>query len=169
MSDTDAVAAQLFELHYDGLQRYLVRFTGDGDAAADIAQETFVRLLEHAPAADRAVPWLFRVATNLARDHARRKTRRQILGQSDRVLRSYSDPPAAPGQSAERADARRTLDAICTVLNEKERTALLMREEGYTYAEIASVIDSPTGNIGTLMARALRKAAARMQQLEARP
>ena len=166
MSAIELSAAALFEQHYDRLQRYLVRFTRDTDAAADIAQEAFVRLLEHAPPAEHAVPWLFRVATNLARDDARKTTRRQLLGQSDRVLRSYSDPPPEPEQAVQRASARRTLDAAFAVLNEKERTALLMREEGYTYAEIAEAVDSSVGTVGTMMVRALRKAAARMQQME---
>lgn len=169
MSVTEAVAAELFGLHYDRLQRYLVRFTRDADAAADIAQEAFVRLLEHAPPAQHAVPWLFRVATNLARDDARKTARRQLLGQSDRVLGSYSDPPPAPERSTERDGARRMLAAAFSVLNEKERTALLMREEGYSYAEIAAAVDSSVGTVGTMMVRALRKATARLQQLETRP
>ena len=169
MSAAERAAAQLFEEHYDRLQRYLVRFTRDGDAAADLAQEAFVRLLEHDPESPHAVPWLFRVATNLARDDARKRIRRKELGEPERVLRAYADPPAAPEQSVDREGARRMLDAAFTALNERERMALLMREEGYSYREIADAVDTTVGSLGTMIARALRKAATRLREMEMQP
>ena len=169
MSAAEAAVAQLFEEHYERLQRYLIRFTRDGDAAADIAQEAFVRLLEHAPESQHAVPWLFRVATNLARDDARKRIRRHELGVPERIMRSYSDPPPAPEQTIEREGARRLLGEAFNALNERERMALLMREEGYSYKEIADAVDTSVGSLGTMIARALRKAASRLREMEMQP
>jgi RNA polymerase sigma factor (sigma-70 family) len=165
--ETNAAAAALFEQHHEPLRRYLARFTGDGDLAADIAQEAFVRFLEHAPDTASAAPWLFRVATNLARDHARSRTRRRLLVMQGRAMLAHSDPPPAPDRGVSRTHARQRVGDAFAALSEKERMALLMREEGYAHREIAEALGTTTGSVGTLMARALRKAAARLRQAQA--
>jgi RNA polymerase sigma-70 factor, ECF subfamily len=165
-TEANASAAALFEQHHEQLCRYLARFTGDADLAADIAQEAFVRFIEHAPDTQSAAPWLFRVATNLARDHARTGTRRRLLVMRGRAMLAHSDPPPAPDSGADRARARRMVNEAFDALSEKERMALLMREEGYAHREIAAALGTTTGSVGTLMARALRKAAARLREAQ---
>ncbi len=57
------------------------RMTGSGADADEIVQETFVRALEKRPDASRSLtPWLFRVATNLARDRLRVRKSRAYIG-----------------------------------------------------------------------------------------
>lgn len=166
MSGIDSVqapaATELFERHHAQLCRYLARLTGDADLAADIAQEAFVRFLEHEPDEASAAPWLFRVATNLARDAARTQSRRRTLVMKGRAMLAHADPPPAPDSGVHRSFARQRVTQAFEALSEKERTALLMREEGYAHREIAEALGTTTGTIGTLMARALRKAAARL-------
>jgi RNA polymerase sigma factor (sigma-70 family) len=163
--ETGAVEALWARCH-EPLLRYLARYTGDADAAADIAQEAFVRLLEHAPEEDVARPWLFRVATNLAHDAARTAGRRRALVMSGRAMLSHSDPPAAPDRAIERARARAALATVLGELSPKERMALLMREEGFAHHEIAAAVGTTTGSVGTLLARALRKAAHRLRSTQ---
>jgi RNA polymerase sigma-70 factor, ECF subfamily len=155
----ERTATAAFEAHHEALFRYLCRFTGDGELAADIAQETFIRFLERPPTHELTGPWLFRVATNLARDAARRSQRHRVLAFAGRALRLHSDPPAAPDRAAERADADAMVRHAMQALSEKERMALLMREEGFTHREIADALGTTTGSVGTLIARALRKMA----------
>jgi len=168
VSATEAYASAeaLFQQHHPALQRYLARYTGDGDLAADLAQEAFVRFLEHAPPAENAAPWLFRVATNLARDVARSSSRRRELAMGGRAMMSQSDPPPSPDSSVTRAEARRIVGEAFAALSDKEIMALLMREEGYAHREIAEAVGTTTGSVGTLMARALRKAAARLREVQ---
>jgi RNA polymerase sigma-70 factor, ECF subfamily len=73
--DFDSVFATL----YPSLYRYLHRLTGDEDAAEDIAQEAFVRLLRQSLPEAEIRPWLFTVAMNLVRDRARKRERRKRL------------------------------------------------------------------------------------------
>jgi RNA polymerase sigma factor (sigma-70 family) len=162
VSAAEASAAALYERHHVQLRRYLARFTGDPDLAADIAQDAFMRLLEQPPDHAMAGPWLFRVATNLALDAARTRSRRRALVLEGRALRAHSDPPAPPDRRAERAHARRVVSEALAALSEKERMALLLREEGFAHREIAEALGTTTGSVGTLLARALRKAAARL-------
>jgi RNA polymerase sigma-70 factor, ECF subfamily len=163
-TELKASAEALFEEHHAALNRYLARFTGDVDLAADIAQETFVRFLEHGPEQPAgAGPWLFRVATNLAKDASRSRTRRRMLVMQGRAMLSHSDPTPAPDRAVSRTVARKMVHEAFEALSEKERMALLMREEGYAHREIAEALGTTTGSVGTLMARALRKAAARLR------
>jgi RNA polymerase sigma factor (sigma-70 family) len=159
-------AADVFAQHHTRLVRYLARFTGDTDQAADIAQEAFVRFLEHTPDPSFAAPWLFRVATNLALDAARMQTRRRRLMLRVPVALTHADPPPPPDRLVDRSSARAMVDIALARLAPHERIALLMREEGFTHREIADAVGTTTGSVGTLIARALRKAAARLRQAQ---
>lgn len=159
MSVTETAATELFAQHHAPLLRYLARYTGDPDVAADIAQESFVRLLEHAPPDDFVKPWLYRVATNLARDASRTASRRRRLVQQGRALLTHSDPPPSPDSGVNRDTARSVLRVALDALSPKERIAVLMREEGFAHREIAEAIGTTTGSVGTLLARSLRKTA----------
>ena len=152
----------LFARHHASLERYLVRLTGDRDLASDLAQEAFVRLLEQDATPEQARPWLFRVATNLARDVGRKARRHRDLGTADRLRRAHSDPPPAPDRAVEQSEAGRRVRAALRALSVKEREALLMREEGFKHREIAEALGTTTGSVGTLLRRAIEKAAARL-------
>lgn len=149
----DAVFAE----HRDAVCRYLTRYTGDPDLAEDLVQETFWRLARRPFGAPHHVKgWLFRVATNLAKDARKTTQRRGELAQLAR-LESDTAAPADPAQLLERAELRRRLRAALDGLSDKERTALLLREEGFAHREIAAAVGTTTGSVGTLVARALVK------------
>jgi len=144
---------RLFHRLYPPLFRYLQRLTGDADAADDAAQEAFVRLTKQSLPESEVRPWLFTVATNLVRDRARKADRHRRLQTHVPQARA----PEAPDVSAERKEriamVRDALDRIA----ERDRTMLLMREEGFKYEEIARAVDVAPGSVGTLLARAARR------------
>jgi RNA polymerase sigma-70 factor (ECF subfamily) len=166
VSDGEPGAEDLFERHHESLRRYLVRLTGDPDLAADLAQEAFVRLLDRRRPPASARPWLYRVATNLVRDAGRRTRRHRVLGMEGRAGLAHGDPPPATDRAADRAEARRLVRSALEALSPKERRAVLMREEGLAHREIAVALGTTTGSVGTLLRRALAKAADRLQTAE---
>ena len=153
----------LYEAHRPALVRYLARFAGDPELAADAAQEAFVRLAERPPARDENLrAWLFTVATRIAVEQARTRRRREGLlaaGPDDPAL---GDAPDPPDEAFDRAQLRRRVRAALDTLDEKERTVLLMREEGFAHKEIAAAVGTTTGSVGTMLARALKKLADRL-------
>ncbi len=151
---------ELFGEHHASLERYLARLTGDPELAADAAQEAFVRLLARDGIPPAPGPWLFRVATNHVRDNARKRRRRGQLAFDGRAAGAHGDGAEAPDRGLARARAARRLRAALDALSPKERQALLMREEGFLHREIAEALDTTTGSVGTLLRRALEKAAA---------
>ena len=155
-------ATRLFEEHHPALFRYLVRLTGDADLAHDAAQEAFVRLISKPPRDEQPRAWLFTVATNVVRAAANSRKRRLRLLEGSAARAPTGDAPLAPDDfTAARELGGRVRDALAG-LNEKERTILLMREEGFTHREIADAIGTTTGSIGTMIARALDKLAAEL-------
>ena len=144
----------LFQQLYPSLFRYLHRLTGDSDVADDIAQEAFVRLLKQSLPEAEVRPWLFTVAMNLVRDHARKIERRQRLLTTAPVMVSSF---ASPDEGVERGEQVQAVRLVLDQLSERDQQLLLMREEGFKYEEIAQVIGVAPASVGTLIARALRR------------
>ena len=153
---------RIFEEHHEVLYRYLVRLTGDSDAAADAAQEAFIRLFERAPDGRQVRGWLFRVATNLVRDSARVRKRRMelLLTFPDRA--PMGDAPTSPDLALELDQRRSTVRGALDALSLRDRTLLLMREEGFSHQEIAAAVGTTTKSVGSMIARALHKLSAQL-------
>ena len=156
---------RLFHAYHAQLVRYLTRRLGDRDWAEEVAQETFLRALrqeriEH----ERA--WLFTGANNLVRDAARKDQRRrrhlQLLAEQERETVA-EQPVTALERAQEAAMARRAVDALA----ERDRLALLMREEGLDYHEIAEALGLSVGSVGTTLSRARRRLVEAYEALQA--
>jgi RNA polymerase sigma factor (sigma-70 family) len=150
-------AEKLFTAHAPALYRYLLRLTGDSDLAADCVQDTFVRLLDRGHGRDVERAWLFTVATNLAIQARRTSSRRARLldGAGDRG--PIGDNRPSPLEHIEALERHQQAVRALASLSDKERTAVLMREEGFSHKEIADAVGTTTGSVGTLLARALLK------------
>jgi RNA polymerase sigma-70 factor (ECF subfamily) len=146
---------RLFRTYNTALVRYLTRRLGDRDWAEEVAQETFVRALRQETITNERA-WLFAVATNLVRDEARKDARRRrhlaLLAEQERE--SVQEPEQTTLEKAqEAAFARKAVDALA----ERDRLALLMKEEGLDYAEIAEALNLSPGSVGTTLSRARRR------------
>jgi RNA polymerase sigma factor (sigma-70 family) len=139
---------------YEPLVRYLQRFTGEAAVAEDLAQEAFLRLLRQDLPDHEVKAWIYTVATNLAVDHKRKWDRRRTLLVIHRPApQRRPDPEEAAGRSQEIARVRAALDE----LRPRDRQMLLMREEGFRYAEIAEAVGVLPRSVGTLVSRALKR------------
>jgi len=149
---------RLFKTYHATLVRYLTRRLGDRDWADEVAQETFVRALRQETIVNERA-WLFAVATNLVRDEARKDARQrkhlELLRQEAEAEGEAEPEPSTLEQAQEAAFARKALDALA----ERDRLALLMREEGLDYKEIAEALELSFGSVGTTLARARRRLA----------
>jgi RNA polymerase sigma-70 factor (ECF subfamily) len=161
MDDAD----RLFRAYHDPLVRYLTRRLGDRDWAEEVAQETFVRALRQ-PTLTNERAWLFAVATNLVRDEARRDMRRRrrlTLLAAEAREQEQAEPESPLERAQEAALARRAVDALA----ERDRLALLMREEGLNYEEIAEALGLSLGSIGTTLARARKRLVSAYEAMQA--
>lgn len=161
MNDLD----RLFREYHQPLVRYLTRRLGDRDWAEEVAQETFLRAArQDTIVSERA--WLFAVATNLVRDEARKDARRrrhlELLREQAKIDEIVEPEPLTIERAEEAALARRALD----MLSERDREALLMREEGLDYNEIASALELAVTSVGTTLARARRRLVEAFESLQ---
>jgi RNA polymerase sigma-70 factor (ECF subfamily) len=150
---------------YQELVRYLHRRVWDVDRAQDLAQETFVRAIEHEPDNPRA--WLFRVATNLAKDESRSVLRKRkhltlLKGEAEAAERA---PPEIVEQ-VERQERAALVRAALESLAERDREVLQLWDAGLNYGEIAAQTGLAAGSIGTTLARARQRLADAYHALE---
>ena len=156
---------RLFRLYHAPLVRYLTRRLGDRDWAEEIAQETFLRALrQETISSERS--WLFAVATNLVRDDARKQSRQRKhleLLRAETEAQSIVEPePTSMERDEARALARQAIESLA----ERDRLALLMREEGLDYDEIAEALNITRSSVGTTLSRARRRLAENFEALQ---
>jgi RNA polymerase sigma factor (sigma-70 family) len=145
--------AEIYRSTYRALVRFLYRKVWDADRAEDLAQEAFARAVVHKPENPRG--WLFVVAANMARDHARRaaRERRHLT-----LLERDPPPPAPPSDEVVDAelDRSRVREAL-ERLTPRDREVLLLWDAGLSYEDIAAQTGLARGAIGTTLARARRR------------
>jgi RNA polymerase sigma-70 factor (ECF subfamily) len=140
--------AALFHGAYRRLARLLYRVTGDYARAEEVASEAFWRLHLKPPPRDTNLEgWLYRTGLRLALDHLKKEHRRaryESLAAAFRV----AEQPAVP--SGERDRVRSVLAA----LKPEQARLILLRAEGFLYAEVAAALNLNPASVGTLLARA---------------
>lgn len=149
-----------FRDNYRDLLRFLTRRTGDAERAADLAQDTYLKLAALSPASGEIRnprAYVYRVAGNLAIDTLRRDGRIAadftFLEAGDVV----ADPAPSPEARVIAQQRLRLLEAALDELPTKPRLALLLnRVEGRTFAEIASRLAVSESMVAKYIAHALR-------------
>jgi RNA polymerase sigma-70 factor (ECF subfamily) len=144
------------------LWAYLSRLTGDRQRADDLVQEAYYRFYRagarHESEAHRRHS-LFQIATNLARDEARRGRRRDEVPLDEEG--NEGPPPASPSPLPERQAALRTdLSRALLRLEPTQREILwLAYAQGASHEEIATLVGVRAVSVRTMLLRARRKLA----------
>ena len=153
--DREAFGA-LVEQYRDNVYRLAYRMCGNAYDADEAAQEAFV-------AAWRALPnfrgdakfstWLYRLTTNAAIDVMRREKRHQTVGDGEMV--DLADDADSPQETVERTEQQEAMQKALATLSEEYREVLLLRYmEELDYAEIAEVLQLPSGTVKSRINRA---------------
>ena len=129
----------LYAEEYPALARYAYRLTGDRDAAAEIAQEAFTRLLGRWVGVREPHAYLFRVATNLARDRWARR---------GREVAAADGPP--PGVSTAGPDVS-VADAVARLPARHRDVVLLHYFADLPVPQVAAVLRRPPGTVKRLL------------------
>jgi RNA polymerase sigma-70 factor, ECF subfamily len=147
--------AAFYERSARPLWAYLARVSGNATLADDLLQESFVRFLcaDHPQDGEvHARRYLFRIGTNLLRDHWRRPRAASIEEIPEELFRT-SDHSAA-------CDSKATLGPALKSMRPRERQLLwLAYAEGYSHREIAEITGLAAASIRLLLFRARRKMA----------
>jgi len=107
----------------------IYRIVGNIDDAQDLTQETFIKALQRQTQLKdlgRAEHWLSRIAANTAIDFLRKNRRYSVIDDAELAqLRGNMD---SPEEILLRDEHRSQLDGGLSMLTERERTALLLRD-----------------------------------------
>jgi len=152
----EAAFGQVLERHYDRLYRIAYRFFGSAVEAEDVAQDICMALaarIRTFRGDSRFSTWLYAVALNACRDHARRQTSRMKLQGS---FAAFAEQRSADwADSDERARwLYRAVDKLDPALKE---TALLVLAEDMSHAEAGEVLGVKENTISWRMHEAKKR------------
>src|ERR1700747_106039 len=156
------LVADLVERSQRRLGRYLLYLTGRRDCSEDLAQETWIRVLQRGSqynGRQRFDPWLFAIARNLAIDFLRKKQKAvptvSLPRDRDAMPLLPSSSPS-PFEAAARSEDAIRLASQLQILSPLYREALLLRfQEDLSLPEIAQVLDAPITTVTSRIYRGL--------------
>jgi RNA polymerase sigma-70 factor, ECF subfamily len=144
----------------DNLRRVFLliyRIVGNVADAQDLTQEAFIKALQRQDQlkdVDKAAHWLSRIASNTAIDFLRRNGKVNFC-EIDSLIEPLSEPSESPEQAVLRSENRAYLEQGLTVLTERERTALLLRDvEGLAAEEVAEQMNCSKATVRSHIANA---------------
>lgn len=149
----------LFNRYRGALLRHIGRLTASREDAADLMQETYLRVMDRIHVSEfdaEARGYLFRTATNLARDHYRRQRFRTCssLDDSPEEFLRASDP--TPEQACVAHQVTVTMrDALRQMPAEERAVYLLARSSDLGYTEIAEHLGLSLRTVERRMAAAM--------------
>jgi len=144
----------------DRLAAFLHRLTGNHEASVDLAQETFVRLYQSRARYEPGAPfsaYLFRIAANLARNHARWRKRHPTVSMEDENLevKALHETAAGPDVIAGDRDALHRVErAIAALPHDLREAILLFTYEEMSQGEIAQALACSVKAVETRIYRA---------------
>lgn len=148
---------EAFMLHHRAVYRAAYALVRDAGLAEDVTQEVFLKLYRHLASLngeEHLKAWLLRVASNVALNTLRSRTR--AVAREDEFAKGtigLDGHSIALDVDYERRteieEARRALEQI----REPMRSCLLLKQQGMSYREIATALSLNEANVGSLIAR----------------
>jgi RNA polymerase sigma factor (sigma-70 family) len=160
----DRIFEKEFLPHIDSMYNFAYRITFDEDDAKDLVQETYLkayRFIESFQEGTNAKAWLFRILKNSFINDFRRRSKEPSKVDYPEVATFYnSDEIDEPITSDLRVDALKDMigDEVSNALNSLAidfRTVIILCDlEGFTYEEMAKILDIPIGTVRSRLHRA---------------
>ncbi|HEV8537148.1 MAG TPA: sigma-70 family RNA polymerase sigma factor [Candidatus Limnocylindria bacterium] len=153
-----AALEAMYSAYKSRIYTFLLRLLADPESADDLTQDVFTKAYQALGSLTnehRILPWLYRIATNTAIDHIRRKRRFTWL----RVgrLTGTGEEPLMPDHHGEVPERDQVRGVLATLPAEQSTALLLHALEGYSYKEIAEIQGCSVTAVRSRLARA-RKA-----------
>ena len=164
--DEDAFA-ELVARYRNQITSYIYRMTNDYEEAADLAQETFVRVyraVDRYQTSHAFSTYIYRIATNLAISELRKRKRRKLIslsgffqfgdGAEPRDLNLADEQPLQDTALVD-AERRAAVQRAINTLPERYRAPLILRDvEGKSYDEISRILQTSQGTVKSRISRA---------------
>jgi RNA polymerase sigma-70 factor (ECF subfamily) len=160
----DVGAFNTLVLHYQSqVYNLAYRVMGEGDSAADMAQEAFISAYKNLRRfrGGSFKAWLMRIVTNACYDELRRRKRRPqtsldaLYVVDEDASASLHSKAESPEQSAQRGELAAAIQDCISALPEAQRIAAVLADvQGYSYEEVSSIAGISLGTVKSRLSRA---------------
>lgn len=153
MQKNEAALVELVARYHNPIYRFLYRYSGDAALADDIAQETFIRLINFRGSPPRCFrAWVYTIAANIIRDHFRSAGYRyeQAAEFEDSIEQGTNDVDLDVHEHDD------VLGALAKLSPEHRETILLRFYHDLKLEEIAEVTGAPLGTVKSRLFHALK-------------
>lgn len=152
--------------HLDSMYNFAFRLTLDEDDANDLVQDTYLRAFRFIDSFEKgtnAKAWLFRILKNSFINDFRRKSKQPSKVDYQEVETYYNSEEFEPEIKATTDLRNETVqeligDEVATAINSLDvdfRIAIILCDiEGFTYEEMAKILDIPIGTVRSRLHRA---------------
>ena len=155
---------QLVQQHYQFAYNIAYRMLGDPDRAADATQAAFVRAfraLDSFRAEASFSTWLYRIVTNVCLDQVRQADKQPasltLLADDEATLeeRDVPDEQADPARQVQQHQRQQMVHNALQELNAEHRAVVVLYDlNGFSYQEIAQMLELPVGTVKSRLNRA---------------
>jgi len=147
----------LYKTQFCDLEKFCLKWTGNIDIARDITQESFTKLLQKTTSSaliiDNPKAWVYKVAYNDCINHIKFSKRfTPIETIANHSIIENTD------KSSNTERLLQVQNAL-TKLNNKEKALIILYKYGFTYNEMANVIEMNPASVGKTLTRAIDKIA----------
>jgi RNA polymerase sigma-70 factor (ECF subfamily) len=144
----------LFRARYARVARMIARVVRDRACAEDLAVDVFLKLWRNPKAqGENAERWLYRVALRAGLDELRRQSRRARYESLMGLVRPRL-APVTPEQIHYATEEQEKVRFVLSLIEPRQAEFLLLRSQGFSYDEVASILNLNPASIGTLLSRA---------------
>jgi RNA polymerase sigma factor (sigma-70 family) len=153
----EAAFEELFTRHHSRVYGVARRVVGNHEEAEEIMLDVFLRLHKQRLARlddANVAGWLYRSATNTAFNVVRSRQRRRSWLSRLIAERGPEQNATDPAHDVVRDEQAATVRQALARLPERQRNVLALRAEGFSYREIAEILDVKVTSVGTTLARA---------------
>ncbi len=147
----------LIRRYSKSLIRYAASILKNSEAAKEIVQDCFLKVIEHPPEnfSENIKGWLYRECRNRAIDSWRKSRKVEPLDQELEDTLCFSDPD--PLQSLETSQSVDTLKREIQKLSSRHQEILFLKyNDGLSYKEISAVLNISVTNVGFILYEAVR-------------
>jgi RNA polymerase sigma-70 factor (ECF subfamily) len=169
-TEAETTLEEVFRAQYPRLISVLSRVTNDRAQAEELASEVFCKLAKR-PALFRPgnnlEGWLYRAAMNLAFDRMKASARRRRHEEAAAVEsgRSESSSSENPLENVLRAEQQRNVRLVLSGLKPVCARLLLLRNSGFSYRELAQVLEINPTSVGKLLLRSMAEFEQRYREM----
>lgn len=160
-----AAFEQLIEAYQRKIFNIALRMVGNYDDAGDLAQEVLIRIYKSIRSFKEQSSfstWVYRITTNVCLDEIRKRKNRKVISLDEEIQvedgemkRQVESNEPSPEDTAEKSELQKLVGDAINDLPEDHRSVIILRDiQGFSYEEIAQMLQCPEGTIKSRINRA---------------